>query len=68
MRAKFFVVPARHGHAYVVGVLNEPLDSRNAESELAECESSVVTMTARLVWLAVVTWRLPSSRAHNPRV
>jgi len=37
-RAKFFVVLARRGHAYVVGVLNEPIDSRSAESELAECE------------------------------
>jgi hypothetical protein len=54
-RARFFVVLARRGHAYVVGVLNEPFDSRNAESELAECESSVAAMTRR----TSCGWRSP---------
>ena len=67
-RAKFFVVLARRGHAYVVGVLNEPFDSRNAESELAECESSVVAMTRR----ASCGWRSSPGdfrpHAHTTRV
>ena len=67
-RAKFFVVLARCGHAYVVGVLNEPFDSRNAESELAECESSVVAMTRR----ASCGWRSSPGdfrpHAHTTRV
>ncbi len=67
-RAKFFVVLARRGHAYVVGVLNEPFDGRNAESELAECESSVVAMTRR----ASCGWRSSPGdfrpHAHTTRV
>ncbi len=66
-RAKCFVVLARRGHAYVVGVLNEPFDSRNAVSTLAECESSVVAMTRR----ATCGWRsvpgdFRSHAVHNP--
>jgi hypothetical protein len=36
-RATFFLVPARRGYAYVVGVLNEPFDNRKADIEVAEC-------------------------------